>query len=91
VLRGDARARLREADFEEGDRRRGARDAGERRLGGVEGDFAEDDPAEACPEAAPSAGEDAGARGGAGAGEAGEDEQKVVGEGADEVWSTLVA
>jgi hypothetical protein len=58
----------------------------------VEGDFAEDDPAEACPEAAPSAGEDAGARGGAGAGEAGEDEQeKVVGKGADEVWSALLA
>jgi hypothetical protein len=83
---------LGEADLEEGNRGRGRREAAERRFERVERDVAEDDPAEACPEAVPAAGEDAGARGGASAGEAGEDEQeKIVGEGADVVWSALVA
>jgi hypothetical protein len=92
VLLADAPARLGEADLEEGNRGRGRREAAERRFERVERDVAEDDPAEACPEAVPAAGEDAGARGGAGAGEAGEDEQeKIVGEGADVVWSALVA
>jgi hypothetical protein len=87
MLLADAPARLRETDLEEGNRGRGRKETAERRFERVERDVVEDDPAEACPEAAPSAGEDAGARGGAGAGKASEDEQeKVVGEGADEVW-----
>ena len=67
---------------------RGRRDAAERRLDRGEGHVAEDDLAEAGPEAAPPAGEEAGARGGGGAAEAGEDqEEKIVGEGAEVVSS----
>jgi hypothetical protein len=54
----------------------------------VKGSIAEDDPAEAWPEAAPPAGEDAGARGGDRAFQPGEDEEEqIVGESADVVCS----
>ena len=56
-----------DADLEEGNRRRS--DAAERLLERGEGHAAEDDLAEAGPEAEPPAGEDSGA------GEAGEDEE----------------
>ena len=100
--RGDAggvgsRLLFGDTDIQEGKPQRGARDAAERRFERGEGDIAEDDVAEDGPEAEPPAGEDAGPRGGADAAEAHEDEEEqVVGQGADAVvlsaaaWSQLL-
>ncbi|KAE8768174.1 hypothetical protein D1007_60367 [Hordeum vulgare] len=77
-----------DADLEEEDRWRGEGDATECRLERRECDVPEGEIAEAGPQAAPPAGEEARARSGGGAAEPGEDqEEKVVGEGAEGVHS----
>ena len=86
------RPALGDADFKEGDRGRGARDALEGPFERGERDIVEEELAEPGPEATPPAGENAGPHGGADAPETREDEEEqVVGEGADAVVLSAAA